>query len=125
MLFKGIYYWMYRFAKRFKTNDDPAFNAYLLVVLLEGLNLITIFGIISDNYLNKKSNNASIIIGFSIFIVVTLLNYFFIYSNRKIIVTKFSSLSPKTKTFQKVLFIGYFLFTLLLFYYSKPGNLPF
>lgn len=41
-MYELIYYWMYFYLSKIKTNKTPAFNAFLLIVLLEGVNCISI-----------------------------------------------------------------------------------
>jgi threonine/homoserine/homoserine lactone efflux protein len=97
-MFKELYYWMYFYLSKIKTNDTPAFNAGLLISLLQIFNILT-FAIII-NYFVKADLDiiVSDYVGLTLCAILLIIDYFSLYAQRKIIFEKYGALQPKRKT---------------------------
>ena len=96
-MFEELYYWMSTRLTKIKSNDNPSFNAYFLIMFLQGFNIGTIFVIV--NYYTKIHipKNSSILIGLSLFIILIIINYPTLYKRRKEIFKKFENMESKRK----------------------------
>ncbi|MFC5282633.1 hypothetical protein [Pedobacter alpinus] len=111
-----IYYWMYRGLKRFNREKDPAFDAYLGVLFLIGLNLIVVLRLL-NNLEDYNESKDSLIFYALLYATISLsLGYFFLFRRRNEIFKKFDSKSKEILTRHKVLFIIYVLVSFIGFY---------
>ncbi|RYX81480.1 hypothetical protein EON73_04795 [bacterium] len=95
-MYQNAYYWIFQTLKKIKTNDQPAYNACLLVTLIQILNMGAFMKLFikSDKKLLDQHAIAPLAIAFC---VITLsLNYFFLFRNKDVIVNAMTSL-PKDK----------------------------
>ena len=78
-MFKEIYYWMSTRLAKIKSNDNPPFNAYFLIVILQSFNIETLF--IIGNYFAKIhfAKNAYIYTGLAEVFVLCVINYNMLY----------------------------------------------
>lgn len=115
-MFDEIYYWMYQYLRKIKTNDMPAFNAYLLICLLQIFNIGTLATII--NYFLKINidRNTAIYTGLGLAFVLAVINRFFIYNKRETIFKEFEGTLPERKTKGRIYFWLYTLLSLVIFY---------
>lgn len=117
-MFKELYYWMYSYTKSVKTNNTPAFNAYLLICLLQGFNIGTIF-IITRYFLRINTTtdrNTTIYVSITFGIILFIINYFLLYAQRKSIFEKYEVL-PKEKIIKgKIYFWLYVILSVMLLF---------
>ena len=118
----AIYYWIYYYLSKIKTNDDPAFNGLMILILLEATNLITVGRLI---YITTPfgSNVHSVYIYGTIFVsCVIAFNLFYFYRRRNIIFKNVSEYNPSklklTKYVFWLYFIGSLVFLLGVVYFS-------
>ncbi len=78
-----LLYWLIKDFQKSKNNDDPSFNAFLVLTLTCCLNIFSLFAII--NYCCKLSytKDAVIFIGFVSYLTVLAILYFTVYLDRK------------------------------------------
>jgi len=83
-MFKEIYFWMYYYIKRIKSNDTPAFSSYLLICILQSFNVGTI-GILVNYFLKVNiDKNTTVLIGIVWAVLLSIINYFLLYAKREI-----------------------------------------
>lgn len=116
-MFGELFYWMYRFINRNKSNQNPELNAFFLITMLEGINIATLWGIIYHYLGFVIPQNSVSFIFFSLAIVLLILNYFLLYKKAKEISQKIELFSLKRKKFGKILFVFYNLFTFISMIY--------
>ena len=116
-MFKEIYYWIYTYLSRIKTNKSPAFNAYAMICVFQIINIATLGALI--NYFIKidftrKSATCSAIISLA---VLYIINYFYLYKKRILIFNKYYSYSGSRKRKGQIYFWLYFIITVLTYFY--------
>jgi hypothetical protein len=116
-MFKELYYWMYFYLSKIKTNDTPAFNAYLLISLLQMLNIIT-FAIIINYFVKSDPDIVSDYVGLTLYAILLIIDYFSLYAQRKIIFEKYGDLQPKRKTRGIICFWLYVVLSLVALFVS-------
>jgi hypothetical protein len=118
-MFQEIYFWMYTYIKKIKTNGNPADSAYLLVSGLQSMNIGTIY-ILINYYLKlsiKIEKNTVIYIGLVLAGILFTLNYIILYSKHAAIEQKYISLAPERKKRGKLYLWIYVLLTIFLMFY--------
>ena len=115
-MFNELYYWMSTRLAKIESNDNPPFNAYFVIIILQSFNLGTIFVIV--NYFTKIhfAKNAYIYLGLSEAFVLAVINYFTLYAKRKDIFKKYENVSPKRKTRGLLYFWLYVLLSTIIFF---------
>lgn len=106
-MYKEFYYLMYCRLLKIKTNDMPAFNAYLLVSMLMCFSVLTIIVILcyfSDISIRSDINIDATYIGFILAIGISLLNYFTLFSKQKVIFEKYQNKYQEAKSKRKIIF---------------------
>lgn len=98
-MYKELFYWMYTYLKKVKTNDTPAFTSICFIGLLQGFNLMTIGIIVFRRFLHDVGIDLElgkylVIGGASILLFV---NFLFLYRKREIICKKYENLSSSRK----------------------------
>lgn len=105
-MLENIYYWMYYYILKIKTNDMPAFNAYILISMLVYFNIVTI--LILFCYLGgislKGDKDIAAYEGLLGGVCILIVNYFILYSKRASIFERCKSMSEKRKTKRLFLF---------------------
>jgi hypothetical protein len=116
-MFNEIYFWMYSYLRNIKGNSNPPLNAYLLVSVLQGFNIIMIWGIINYFYKYYVGRNNGIYIGLALAAVLFSINHFYLYSKRGEIFQKYEILNPERRRKGKLYFWLYVILSLVLFFY--------
>lgn len=117
-MFNELYYWMYYHLCKIKTNDTPALNAYIIISVLQGFNIGTIY-IIAAYFLKVDTStdrNTALYMGLSLIAVLYLINYFLLYRKRETIFQKYESASPKRKTKGMIYFWLYVVLSLVILF---------
>jgi len=104
-MYKLIYFLIYTDFKKVKTNDTPAYNALLVLSLLQSMNFLSLGAVV--NYFLKieiDKNNATY---FGIFVafLLLLINYFYIFRKKDAIEKKYESKSIAKRQFYLWLYI--------------------
>lgn len=117
-MYTEVFYWIYYYLKKIKTNDMPAFNSLLILTFIQTFNFGS-FAIIF-NYLfniemtNKRQDIFIWSITWGVFLII--IDYIFIFSKREIIIKKYDSISESRKNKGIAFFWLYFLFSIILFF---------
>ncbi len=112
-----FYYKIYNTLTKVKTNDTPAFNAMLLIILLQGFNIATLDGIIHYFFnwkIIRKENY--VFIGISLYLILAILNYFYLFRNRDKIVKLYQDEAKDDKIWGTILLILYIVITVTAFF---------
>ena len=81
-MYQAIYYWMYNYLSKITSNRTPAFNAFLLIVLLEGMNLISIGRCIyNTTHFNSDGQTVVILAGIVVLGIMGF-NFFYLYQRK-------------------------------------------
>ena len=90
---RDVYYWMCKF---FNGNKTPEFDAYLGLVIIQGMNIIVI-GRITFKSLNLLTPSKEIVVYYGIILTAFLfvINYQLFYRNRTLIKEIFSNYPKK------------------------------
>jgi len=115
---------MFYYLRSIKTNDTPAFNAYLLISLLQGLNIESIYIIVAYIFRFSYTPNKNIIIyiGLSLSIALFIINYFLLFAQRKNIFDKYELLSQKIKSKRMIYFWAYVTISVIIFFVSVANR---
>jgi hypothetical protein len=128
IMFRELYYWMYQYLRKIRTNDTPAINAYFLICLLQILNIGTL--IVLTRYLLKTNASIDIstcidksiatYIGIGLTVVLLAVNYFLLYSRRNEIFKQFDSLAPARRVRGNIFFWLYAILSFVLLFVLGP-----
>jgi hypothetical protein len=117
-MFEEIYYWIYFYLKRIKTNDTPAFNAYLLICTIQFFNFGTLLVLIDYFWKVEYEKNTVMCMELLVAGALCILNYFLFYSKREVIFLKYIDLIPQRRVRGKIFFWIYILFSFSIFFIS-------
>lgn len=115
-MFYEIYYWLYEYLKKSKTNT-PGFDAYLGVSLLQCMNVLILFGIANYFLAMDISKNLAAFAGIFLYISVTVINYISLFRRKDVIIKECEKLSKERQSRGKLHFGLYTLITIGLFIY--------
>ncbi len=104
---KYFYYRIYKALKKVRTNDTPAFNAMILVVALQGMNIFSIYMLI-NYFLNLEfEKKQTLTMGVFVYIILLIPNYFYLFRNREEIMKKYQDETKENRIWG---IIGLFLY---------------
>ena len=114
-MFKELYYWMYAYVSKIKTNKTPAVSAYVIICVLQMANIGIIFVII--NYVLKIDidKNTAVTAGLASIAVLYILNYIFLYAKRKNIFQNYENTPPERKAKGQIYFWLYVILSFVIF----------
>ncbi|MGC3978630.1 MAG: hypothetical protein QM751_10605 [Paludibacteraceae bacterium] len=110
--FEYLYYRIYKQLKKVKTNDTPAFNALMFLVVLQGLNALSVIGLI-DHYM-KISMRKEMVIVFVITLTVLLFipNFMYFFRRKEQIYKKYENETDKNRKKRSVFVLLYIIISL-------------
>ena len=112
-MYKALYYWMYSYLSKIKTNKTPAFNAFLLIVLFEGVNCISIGRIVYNITRFQSDDKITILCGaVSVFSIMGF-NFFYLYQKRDSIFIEVSKYAEGKFKLSNTVFWIYILTSIL------------
>ncbi len=118
-MFKEFYYLMYCRLLKTKTNDTPAFSAYLLVCMAMCFNVLTAIVVLCyflDISLKNDININTTYFGLTLAISISIINYFALYSRRTSIFEKYKKKYEEKESKRRILFITYEILTYVSFF---------
>lgn len=116
-MFRELYYLLIQTLKKVKTNDNPAFNAYIGISFFQGLNLLSFLIVFRYFFFVNIEKDLAIIMGIFIWLSITCINYFTLYYKRNDIVKTFEHYSNGWHTRGNVFLWTYMILTNLTFFY--------
>lgn len=116
-MFKEFCYYLYEIHTGKESDNAKFLSAIAGILFLQEMNIISLWGII--NYIFKLVilKDSIIFMGVSIWLILTILDYLFIYKKRVEIIQKVENFSFKRKRTGEVLFVLYIIATLFTIYY--------
>ena len=117
---RQLYYRIYRVLKGVKTNDMPAHNALLLLMILQWMNIGLTFMIINQLIgfrFTKEQGMAGALLGMGI---LAAANYFFIYRERDKIEERYKNESKSERAKGIAFLVAYVVISVLLFFGLGP-----
>jgi len=117
-MYNEIYFWLYTYLSRIKTNKTPAFNAYLILSVLHIFNLGTL--LIWINYFLKYNieRQTAVYLGLILALIFAFINYFIYYARRENIIKKYNEHLSHRKTWGQIYFWLYVVFSFIVFFVS-------
>jgi len=112
----NIYFRIYSALKRVRTNDTPAFNAMILFMCLQSMNISSIFGIINYYLKIDFTRQQAIYSSIVIFILLFIPNFKFFFGKLDIIKNKYQNESNSKRTMSNFYLIIYVLISLVIFF---------
>jgi len=110
---------MYCRLLKVKTNDTPAFSAYLLVCMLMCFNILTVIILLCyfcDISLKKDININATYLGLILAIGISIINYFTLFSKRTAIFEKYKEKYKKRESKRKIMWRIYEILSYLAFF---------
>jgi len=113
---KYYYYRIYKALTKVKTNTTPALNAMLLLVVLQGFNIYTVYIIIKYYFVWKFDNHQITIGGLALFIIVFIPNYIFLYRKRNKIIKRYQNETKEDRIWGTIGFLLYVVISITVFF---------
>jgi hypothetical protein len=114
---KIIYYNFFKIIGKIKTNDNPAFSAFLLICLLQQINLLTITAPLYFFYELHISKNTGVYFSSLLFFLISAINYFLILKKKHDIVKEYEQMTIKKQLHGRIYSWLYVLISVLAFYF--------
>jgi hypothetical protein len=116
-MFRVIYYSLFKFLSKTRPKETPAFDAYLILSLFQCMNVLSIFGVINYFIRMDIAKNAAVIMGITLYLLTTIINFFALFRKRHFIFSQFDKFSlSKIKT-GKYKLLTYLLVSTAIFLY--------
>ena|ERR1035437_7376450 len=123
-MYKEFYYYVYEIHTGKGSENSKFFSALTGISYLQSMNLMTLWGI--GNYFFGIVITKDIVIFLSILIYVlfSVINYFYLYLKRKEIMKKVEGFSEKREKKGKTFFVIYIIATLFLLFFVIKNFVP-
>lgn len=125
-MFKELFYLIFVFIRKLPFVRTPALSSFVYICLLIGFNITTVYIVVFyflDISLANK-NIDSTFWGVLFGSIVMIINYFTLFSKRKIIFEEYSRRSKKRKIIGAVFWTVYVILSLTIFYVVAKTFLP-
>lgn len=117
-MFEELYYWMYLNLRKMKSNNMPAFNAYILICLLQIFNLGTLAVIINYFFKINIDRNLAICTGIGLAFLLAVINRILLYNERETIFKKYEKNLPGRKVKGQIYLWLYVLLSFVAYFVS-------
>ena len=128
-MYKALYYWMFKCVSNVKTNNHPAFNSFLLIVLFEIINLTAIGKCIYNSTHFQISKNATYVYAAIIFLVLMGFNFVYLFLRKSQIFQEVEAYNSDKLRLSYFIFLIYILasiiFIVLVVIFSPAPNLKY
>ncbi|HRY33819.1 MAG TPA: hypothetical protein P5531_12705 [Bacteroidales bacterium] len=111
-----FYYRIYKGLTKVKTNDTPALNAMILLIALQAINILSVFGIINYFFRLEFDKQQVIIGGISLYIILLVPNYIYLFRKRNEIIKRYQNETAPQKTKGVILLLLYIVITITVFF---------
>lgn len=113
---KYFYYRIYKALKKVKTNDTPAFNAMILVVALQGMNVFSIYMLI-NNFLDLEfEKKQTLTMGVLLYVILLIPNYFYLFRNKEEIIKKYQDETKEDRAWGIIGLLLYIVVSMAVFF---------
>ena len=113
---KYFYYRIYKALKKVRTNDTPAFNAMILVVALQGMNIFSIHMLIKHFVSLEFEKIPTLTMGMLVYIILLIPNYFYLFRNREEIMKKYQDETKGERTWGIIGLLFYIVVSITVFF---------
>jgi len=123
-MFKEFCYYLYEIHTGKESDNSKFFSATIGISFLHSMNVMAVWGI--TNYLFNLliPKDSVIILGVFISVLISVINYFYLYRKRNEIIKKIEGFSSKREKIGKTFFIVYIISTLFLLFYVINNFVP-
>lgn len=111
-----LYYWMYHYLTKVKTNDQPFFNAYLGITFFFCLNITAVGRTLYHFKLISSDKEGASLLGIVMYLFVSIPLFFHLFQRRKLILDTINRYSIQKLKMSKVYFWAYIFTSLTLMY---------
>jgi len=113
---KYFYYRIYKALTKVKTNDTPALNAMLLLIILQSCNILSIFGIINYFLKIEIEKQQAMVGGLLLYVILLIPNYIYLFRKRNEIVKQYQNETKEDKTWGFIGLLLYILVSITVFF---------
>jgi hypothetical protein len=110
-----IYYRIYKALTKVKTNDTPAFNAMILLVTMQAVNILSVFCIINYFYKWVFDKQQVVIGGLFLYIILLIPNYFFLVCKRDEIIKRYENETKEDRLWGTIGLLFYIVVSFVVF----------
>jgi hypothetical protein len=114
-----LYYRIFSALLKVKTNDTPYLNAMILLIILQATNILTISSLTKYFYPIELSDNQAIYGSILLYIVLVIINYFYLFRNRDLIKRRYQNETRPKKARGIVILSIYIIITIAAFIITK------
>lgn len=123
-MFKEFYYYVYEIHTGKGSEDSKFFSAILGITYFESMNFATLWGLLNSFFDFVITRNSVIFLSIISTLIISVINYFYLYRNRKEIIKKVERYSIKREKIGKTIFVIYIIATLFLLFYVIKHIVP-
>jgi len=116
-MFKEFYYYVYEIHIGKESENSKFFSAIFGISYLQSVNFATLWGLMNSYFELEVPKNALIFFCFIIPVLISVINYFYLFRSRNEITKKIEGFSEKREKIGKTLFVVYILTTLFLLFF--------
>jgi len=116
-----VYYRIYQILKKVKSNDTPAFNSLIFLIILQALNIISLLAVGNFFKFINMTKSQAIFYAISLFLLLLIANFLLVFRRFNKIIKKYENESKSKRRKGTLLVISYVLFSVILFIIG--GNL--
>jgi|ERR1035437_3092135 hypothetical protein len=123
-MFKEFYYYVYEIHIGKGSEDSKFLSAILGISYFQYMNFATLWGLLNSFFDFVITRNSVIFLSIIISTLISIINYFYLYRNRKMIIKKVEGFSAKREKIGKTFFVIYIIATLFLMFYIIKNFVP-
>ena len=123
-MFKEFCYYLFDFHTGKESDKNKFISALIGISFLQGMNILSIWGIINYKLNLVIPKDSLVFIGISFWILITGTNYFLLYKKRISIIKRVKEFSIKREKIGKTFFVIYIIVTLLISFYVMKNFVP-
>jgi Ca2+/Na+ antiporter len=116
-----IYFRIFQQLKRVKTNDTPAFNALLLLVILQGLNIFTIISVVRYFINFEISKEVGLIGSLILYFLLLAIEFKTLFGKKDEICKRFANETKEERKRGTIYLLLYIVLSIIIFFVlGKP-----
>jgi hypothetical protein len=119
---KYLYFILYHSFKKVPTNDTPAINALILLVVIQCVNILTLLVLIFhflEIGFSINTRKEAYLISLPLFLITFAINFFLLYRNREEISERFKDKNKKQVTIGIIMVAVYAIGSFLIIYFAS------
>lgn len=111
-----IYFRIYQLLSNIKTNDTPALNSMLLLVILQAFNIFSIAIIFNSMHFYTLSKNQAYLFAITFYILLLIPNYLFLYRKLKKIISKYENEPKSVRLGRSIMVFSYIILSFVILF---------